>query len=593
MATSSLAATAARYGKLWGRGHETFPKSVRRILSIKGKGEHPTKYLQGLVTCDLKSEPKEPRIVVQPNVNLGSTGTETGSEGSESGGGGGTEIKGPPPVDVEFTSKMRSTCFLDQKGRILTDAILWRFPFDKDDNESNKENNVSNVSNNNKNNNNNSNSNSNNDEEEIEYLIDVPNDSADLLLQHLKKYKLRRTKVTIDDVSDDYSVHCVYGTLNAKGTPKGYAAAIDPRHPSLGMRVLSYAQNTSTSTTTSTSTSTSSDESSSTNSTEQSQKSPQQPPSETHEQRKTNFSKMVSKFFPKSNGTYSVIRKLVGVAEGTEIANKTAIECNQEFLNAVSFEKGCYLGQELTARSHHVGTIRKRIMPIMIVDPNMEVPRPWVMASKLQDIGLDSLDGDIVKGLGIGGMGMGSGSEEMNGDIPPLLPNISAPGIGGIVAMMQGHLRLPNVPPSPSPSPPPDNGQNSNENNEEQQQQQQQQQDVELSEEEEEAMKSLQKASEELLKDLEDVALPGAKIMNQKDGKTIGQIISTPASGTPIVLAQMRLDQVGLLESKDKDMKWSQTNKIMIGDGLREYRYLPYIPLWWPEIDPKTGKEKI
>ena len=35
------------------------------------------------------------------------------------------------------------------------------------------------------------------------------------------------------------SVHAVYGTLNAEGTPPGYLAAIDPRHPSLGMRVIS------------------------------------------------------------------------------------------------------------------------------------------------------------------------------------------------------------------------------------------------------------------------------------------------------------------------------------------------------------------
>ena len=34
----------------------------------------------------------------------------------------------------------------------------------------------------------------------------------------------------------------------------------------------------------------------------------------------------------------------------------------------VSFSKGCYLGQELTARSHHVGVIRKRLLPVTIED---------------------------------------------------------------------------------------------------------------------------------------------------------------------------------------------------------------------------------
>ena len=40
-------------------------------------------------------------------------------------------------------------------------------------------------------------------------------------------------------------------------------------------------------------------------------------------------------------------------------------------------------------------------MPLIITDTKMEVPRPWIMASKLQDIGLDNLEADIIKGLGI------------------------------------------------------------------------------------------------------------------------------------------------------------------------------------------------
>ena len=62
MATTALAA-AARYGKLWGRGHETFSKSTRRILAVKGNGSNATNYLQGLVTCDLNKEPDAPREV--------------------------------------------------------------------------------------------------------------------------------------------------------------------------------------------------------------------------------------------------------------------------------------------------------------------------------------------------------------------------------------------------------------------------------------------------------------------------------------------------------------------------------------------------
>jgi len=33
---------------------------------------------------------------------------------------------------------------------------------------------------------------------------------------------------------------------------------------------------------------------------------------------------------------------------------------------AVSYSKGCYIGQELTARTNYTGVIRKRIMPLII-----------------------------------------------------------------------------------------------------------------------------------------------------------------------------------------------------------------------------------
>jgi len=34
----------------------------------------------------------------------------------------------------------------------------------------------------------------------------------------------------------------------------------------------------------------------------------------------------------------------------------------------VSFDKGCYVGQELTARTHFQGLIRKRVMPVQLPD---------------------------------------------------------------------------------------------------------------------------------------------------------------------------------------------------------------------------------
>lgn len=42
------------------------------------------------------------------------------------------------------------------------------------------------------------------------------------------------------------------------------------------------------------------------------------------------------------------------------------LECNLDYMNGVSFHKGCYVGQELTARTKFTGVIRKRLMPITI-----------------------------------------------------------------------------------------------------------------------------------------------------------------------------------------------------------------------------------
>lgn len=104
-----------------------------------------------------------------------------------------------------------------------------------------------------------------------------------------------------------------------------------------------------------------------------------------------------------------------------------------------------------------------------------------------------------------------------------------------------------------------------------------------------EKVASLQKEGEQLMNDVASVAVPGAKIVDKKDGKTIGKIVSAPAPGTTVLLAQMRLDRVGLLGG---DEMWTRTNRILIGDGTKELRYLPYMPLWWPDIGV-DGKKKV
>ena len=175
--------------------------------------------------------------------------------------------------------------------------------------------------------------------------------------------------------------------------------AIDPRHPSLGMRVLSF------------------DGPGGGGSTAQ--------------ERQTSFASMMSGMFPLSSGQYDVVRRLAGVAEGSELTGRTALECNQEFLGSVSFGKGCYLGQELTARSQYTGTVRKRVMPVMIAPIDVEVPRPWVLADMVQNLGSRPEFAEEAKALFGGATGPSLSGEEGEGAPPPLASDIRAGGGSG------------------------------------------------------------------------------------------------------------------------------------------------------------------
>ena len=68
---------------------------------------------------------------------------------------------------------------------------------------------------------------------------------------------------------------------------------------------------------------------------------------------------------------YTALRRRLGIAEGiAEITPDKYFpsELNLERLGAVSFTKGCYVGQELTARTHFTGQVRKRVLPCFLSD---------------------------------------------------------------------------------------------------------------------------------------------------------------------------------------------------------------------------------
>jgi folate-binding protein YgfZ len=69
--------------------------------------------------------------------------------------------------------------------------------------------------------------------------------------------------------------------------------------------------------------------------------------------------------------SYTVRRYLHGVAEGqAEVLSGSALplQCNMDMAYGIDFRKGCYVGQELTIRTHHRGVTRKRLLPVQLYD---------------------------------------------------------------------------------------------------------------------------------------------------------------------------------------------------------------------------------
>lgn len=76
--------------------------------------------------------------------------------------------------------------------------------------------------------------------------------------------------------------------------------------------------------------------------------------------------------------TYNLRRILHGVPEGQgEIIRESALpmESNMDVMGGIDYHKGCYLGQELTIRTHHTGVIRKRILPVQLYGIDGVIPQ--------------------------------------------------------------------------------------------------------------------------------------------------------------------------------------------------------------------------
>ncbi len=101
---------------------------------------------------------------------------------------------------------------------------------------------------------------------------------------------------------------------------------------------------------------------------------------------------------------YAAHRLALGIADTAEIGGEICypLEANFEMLNGVDFKKGCYVGQELTARMKLKGELRKRVLPVTGTAPlpgagtpvtaNGTELGPLIAASGTQGLALVRLD---------------------------------------------------------------------------------------------------------------------------------------------------------------------------------------------------------
>ena len=162
-------------------------------------------------------------------------------------------------------------------------------------------------------------------------LLDCLAADVALLIKKLTMFKLR-SKVTLEDVSAEFDVYALFGdtaekTARLEGgqteTPDGVILYKDPRLPEAGVRALA----------------------------------------------PRGYDAALLGGEPVDENTFQRHRIQQGLPEAPEDLQKDKsilLETGFDELSGIDWKKGCYMGQELTARTKYRGLIKKRLVPVTL-----------------------------------------------------------------------------------------------------------------------------------------------------------------------------------------------------------------------------------
>ncbi len=88
---------------------------------------------------------------------------------------------------------------------------------------------------------------------------------------------------------------------------------------------------------------------------------------------------------PGDPAAYNKLRVALGVPDGSrdlKVEKAILLENGFDELNGIDWDKGCYMGQELTARTRYRGLVRKRLMPARIEGPAPDAGTPVMLGDK-------------------------------------------------------------------------------------------------------------------------------------------------------------------------------------------------------------------